>query len=115
MSVQSAVARVTLASLGTPSSMSRELGELLRGIADREDLIRSWAVEVGPGGSSLRAQTRQSFPRREDALNAARGLLEELVRTSGRQVRAANPGTTAHEQHRQELWRGVVDVELKPL
>lgn len=95
--------------------MSRELGDLLRGIADKEDLIRAWAVEVGPGGSSLRAQTRRAFPRREDALAAARGLLDELVRNTGRQVRAANPGTTAHEQKHAGLWRGVVDVELKPL
>jgi hypothetical protein len=93
--------------------MSREMSDLLRGIAEREDLIRAWAVEVGPAGSSLRAQTRRSFQRREDALDAARRLLDELVRSSDRPVRAANPGTAVHEQHGHQ-WRGVVDVELAP-
>jgi hypothetical protein len=92
--------------------MSRELHDLLHGIVEKEDLIRAWTVEVGPGGSSLRAQTRRSFRRREDALDAARGLLDELVHDSRAEVRAANTGTTAHEQRHAHLWRGVVDVEL---
>jgi hypothetical protein len=96
--------------------MSRELRDLLSGIVEKEDLIRAWAIEVGPGGSSVRAQTRRSFERREDALWAAHLLLDELVRNSSREVRAAVPGTTPQQtgpDHRE--WRGFVDVELAPL
>jgi hypothetical protein len=96
--------------------MSRELRDLLSGIVEKEDLIRAWAVEVGPGGSSLRAQTRRSFERREDALRAAHLLLEELVASSHREVRAAVPGATAQETAPDhEEWRGFVDVELAPM
>lgn len=92
--------------------MSRELRDLLGGIVEKEDLIRAWAVEVNPGGSSLRAQTRHSFARREDALWAAQVLLGELVRDARREVRAAVPRTTAHGE---QQWRGVVEVDLAPL
>jgi len=95
--------------------MSRDLGVLLRGIVEQEDLIQAWAVEVGPGGSSLRAETRLSFPRREDALAAARLLLEELVRNSRHEVREAVPGTALQGARDGDQWRGIVDVELAPL
>jgi hypothetical protein len=93
--------------------MTRELRDLLCDISDKHDLIRAWAVEVGPGGSSLRAQTRRSFGRREDALRAANTLLDAQVSDNSREVRAAVPGTTAHDDN--EEWRGTVDVELAPL
>jgi hypothetical protein len=92
--------------------MSRELRDLLGHIVDQGDLIRGWAVEVGPGGSSLRAQTRLSFERREDALQAAHVLRDELVRTTSREVRGAVPGTTPQPARE---WRGVVEVEMAPL
>lgn len=95
--------------------MSRDLGVLLHGIVEQEDLIRAWAVEVGPGGSSLWAQTRRSFSRREDALAAARLLLDELVRNSRHEVRGAAPGTAVQEAWGGREWRGIVDVELAPL
>ena len=96
--------------------MSREFRDLLHGIVDKEALIRAWTVEVSPAGSALRAQTRRAFQRREDALAAAHTLLEELVRSSHREVRAAVPGTTAHVAgERGKEWRGVVDVHLAPL
>jgi hypothetical protein len=95
--------------------MSQDLGVLLHGIVDQEDLIRAWAVEVGPGGSSLRVQTRRSFRRREDALSAARLLLGELVRNSRQEVRGAVPGTAVDGDPDGQEWRGIVDVELGPL
>jgi hypothetical protein len=96
--------------------MNRELCELLRGIGEKEDLIRAWAVEVSPTGSSVHAQTRRSFRRAEDALAAARTLLDELVQDSRRRVRTAAPGTTIDDLTDQgRAWRGVVDVELAPV
>lgn len=96
--------------------MSRDLRDLLHGIVEQEDLIRAWAVEVSPGGSSLRAQTRRTFDQEEDALRAADLLLDELVRNSRREVRAAVPGATPQEiTPDQRQWRGFVDVELGPL
>lgn len=101
---------------GYPIGMNRELCNLLRGIGEKEDLIRAWAVDVTPVGSSVHAQTRHSFRRPEDALAAARILLDELVQDSRRQVRAAAPGTTMHDIPDQgRTWRGVVDVELARL
>jgi hypothetical protein len=95
--------------------MNRELCNLLRGIGEKEDLIRAWAIEVTPVGSSVHAQTRRSFRRAEDALDAARSLLDVLVQDSRREVRTAAPGTTRHDQpDRGHEWRGVVDVELAP-
>jgi len=95
--------------------MSRELRDLLHGIVEREDLIKAWTIEVAPGGSLLRAQTRRSFAREEDALRAAHLLLDDLVRSSRWEVRAAMPGTTADETNPyQQEWRGFVDVELGP-
>lgn len=95
--------------------MSRDLDVILHRIVEQEDLIQSWTVEVGPGGSSLRAQTRHAFPRREQALAAARLLLEELVRNSRHEVRGAVPGTAVQPASRGQEWRGFVDVELAPL
>lgn len=96
--------------------MNPELCDLLRGIGDNQDLIRAWTVEVGPAGSSVHAQTRHSFRRPDDALAAARELLDELVRDGRRHVRAAAPGTTRCERPGQgREWRGVVDVALAPM
>ncbi|MGY2874450.1 hypothetical protein ACVW00_001640 [Marmoricola sp. URHA0025 HA25] len=96
--------------------MSRELRDLLRGIVEKQDLIQGWAVDVGPGGSALRAETRRVFGSRDAALDAARRLLDELVRSSPREVIAAAPTTVVDQERRDgQAWRGVVDLDLAPL